>query len=314
MEKAYRVNIDYDLQVAVESTKPLKPNWQREWEYLFWWVEPHDKLLSSHFQYHEDDLKYIESQTGRQHFFSQSDQIENWWGSLNQQKLKKTDLPEIREKLYSDFESHRGKPIHYPCVLKKDGSFSGKGVYFLQSEADFLKLQKLSDYITEPFRDIVLDFSYYQFQDKRVYYRSVVKDGQYLGSLFSKNNEWIRDANELNLKADKLRDSLDIKEYGVDCYYYKKDNEIKLEALCEINSRKTIASVVYQIYQKYFPDYAFAKNLILPMKKIDIDDVIEKISIKTRQYAKRQTTWGRGNMEGWNKINPIELNKFLKKI
>ena len=50
------------------------------------------------------------------------------------------------------------------------------------------------------------------------------------------------------------------------------------------------------------------------MKKIDIDDVIEKISIKTRQYAKRQTTWGRGNMEGWNKINPIELNKFLKKI
>ena len=50
------------------------------------------------------------------------------------------------------------------------------------------------------------------------------------------------------------------------------------------------------------------------MKKIDIDDVIEKISIKTRQYAKRQTTWGRGNMEGWYKINPIELNKFLKKI
>ena len=50
------------------------------------------------------------------------------------------------------------------------------------------------------------------------------------------------------------------------------------------------------------------------MKKIDINDVIEKISIKTRQYAKRQTTWGRGNMEGWNKINPIELNKFLKKI
>ena len=49
-------------------------------------------------------------------------------------------------------------------------------------------------------------------------------------------------------------------------------------------------------------------------KKIQIPEVIEKISIKTRQYAKRQTTWGRGNMSDWNKIEFKALNKFLKKI
>jgi len=49
-------------------------------------------------------------------------------------------------------------------------------------------------------------------------------------------------------------------------------------------------------------------------KKIQIDEVIEKISIKTRQYAKRQTTWGRGNMIDWNKIKPNNLNNFIKKI
>ena len=49
-------------------------------------------------------------------------------------------------------------------------------------------------------------------------------------------------------------------------------------------------------------------------KKMEIEDVIEKISIKTRQYAKRQNTWGRGNMSNWNKFNPNSLNKFLKKI
>ena len=49
-------------------------------------------------------------------------------------------------------------------------------------------------------------------------------------------------------------------------------------------------------------------------KKIKIKDVIEKISIKTRQYAKRQNTWGRNNMKDWNKINPEDLDKFLKKI
>ena len=47
-------------------------------------------------------------------------------------------------------------------------------------------------------------------------------------------------------------------------------------------------------------------------KKIEINDVIEKISIKTRQYAKRQSTWARGNMQNWNKMNPIQLRKFLK--
>ena len=48
--------------------------------------------------------------------------------------------------------------------------------------------------------------------------------------------------------------------------------------------------------------------------KISIDEVIEKISIKTRQYAKRQVTWMRGNMMEWRKIRPNRLNDFLKKI
>tara|TARA_B100000886_G_scaffold263085_1_gene187730 strand:+ start:170 stop:1078 length:909 start_codon:yes stop_codon:yes gene_type:complete len=49
-------------------------------------------------------------------------------------------------------------------------------------------------------------------------------------------------------------------------------------------------------------------------KKIQTDQLIEKISIKTRQYAKRQSTWARGNMKDWNKINPDGLNKLLKNI
>ena len=49
-------------------------------------------------------------------------------------------------------------------------------------------------------------------------------------------------------------------------------------------------------------------------KRKDISDVIEKISIKTRQYAKRQSTWARGNMISWLKLPPQDLNKFLKKI
>jgi tRNA dimethylallyltransferase len=49
-------------------------------------------------------------------------------------------------------------------------------------------------------------------------------------------------------------------------------------------------------------------------KRKDISEVIEKISIKTRQYAKRQSTWARGNMMSWLKLPPQDLKKFLKKI
>ena len=49
-------------------------------------------------------------------------------------------------------------------------------------------------------------------------------------------------------------------------------------------------------------------------KRIQISELIEKISIKTRQYAKRQSTWGRGHMSDWIKIKSNSLNQFLKKI
>ena len=49
-------------------------------------------------------------------------------------------------------------------------------------------------------------------------------------------------------------------------------------------------------------------------KKTDQESAIEKISIKTRQYAKRQMTWARGHMVSWKKIKPNSLNNFLKKV
>ncbi len=52
----------------------------------------------------------------------------------------------------------------------------------------------------------------------------------------------------------------------------------------------------------------FSKNLI------NRHELAEKISIKTRQYAKRQMTWARGHMINWKKINPSRLNNFLKKV
>ncbi len=49
-------------------------------------------------------------------------------------------------------------------------------------------------------------------------------------------------------------------------------------------------------------------------KEKDLKEIKEKIAVKTRQYAKRQSTWARGNMKSWIKLKPQDINKFLKKI
>jgi tRNA dimethylallyltransferase len=49
-------------------------------------------------------------------------------------------------------------------------------------------------------------------------------------------------------------------------------------------------------------------------KQCTLEQAKELIAIKTRQYAKRQATWARGQMQSWQKINPKNLSLVLKKL
>ena len=49
-------------------------------------------------------------------------------------------------------------------------------------------------------------------------------------------------------------------------------------------------------------------------KKIKLIQARELISIKTRQYAKRQATWARSRMTSWQKINPFKITDYIKNL
>ena len=49
-------------------------------------------------------------------------------------------------------------------------------------------------------------------------------------------------------------------------------------------------------------------------KQMTLDEVRKLISIRTRQYAKRQATWARSRMLSWNKISPNKIPSLIKKI
>ena len=49
-------------------------------------------------------------------------------------------------------------------------------------------------------------------------------------------------------------------------------------------------------------------------KEITIEEAKELISIRTRQYAKRQVTWARSKMTKWFWINPKDFEAWIKKV
>ena len=49
-------------------------------------------------------------------------------------------------------------------------------------------------------------------------------------------------------------------------------------------------------------------------KKISVKELKEKVLIKTRQYAKRQRTWQRGQMQDWKGFVDVNCPDLLKKV
>ncbi len=49
-------------------------------------------------------------------------------------------------------------------------------------------------------------------------------------------------------------------------------------------------------------------------KKTSLKEMKLNIVVKTRQYAKRQRTWSRGQMRDWQKLDPNDILKFIKKL
>ena len=66
--------------------------------------------------------------------------------------------------------------------------------------------------------------------------------------------------------------------------------------------------------EHYYKIIGFQEIEMFLEGKIDKNTLFDQINIRTRQYAKRQTTWFRGKMESWTPIDPNKLTPFIKKL
>ena len=134
------------------------------------------------------------------------------------------------------------------------------------------------------------------YEVKKLTKKSLYKWFQETKTFFDKNEfvmtyvDYPRDKLIKNIKKriDRMFDLGAIKEV-------KKFNLIKINKLNSVNHVIGIKEI----------------NSFLS-KKAELSDIKEQILIKTRQYAKRQSTWSRGHMSNWYKIDPKSKNPFKK--
>ena len=118
--------------------------------------------------------------------------------------------------------------------------------------------------------------------------------------------------------------------------YFKSSDFIKL---CLLPPKKDLEKKIIQRFNQMLKKGAleevrkYKKNFLVPAshisansiigiyeiglyqeKSIDIKDLKERVLIRTRQYAKRQYTWQRGQMKDWKVFDDINYLDLRKKI
>ena len=125
-------------------------------------------------------------------------------------------------------------------------------------------------------------------------------------------HEWFKNTKSNYLEEDFFKIYIDYpREELVKRIHQRTEKMIKIGAVNEVKKFLKL-----KIKKEMTANKAIGineiKEYLAKEKKIDV--IKERISIKTRQYAKRQSTWARGHMSDWIKLKPLEINKFLKKI
>ncbi len=148
-------------------------------------------------------------------------------------------------------------------IYKKYRGFSGKGISRIKKE----------ECIFEEELDRIADFSIFYKNGSYIVYENKVDDNfQYKGTLFDKESLHSLSVflNKFQIKSEKVlrfekivESSINfLKEkspgFSIDYFVYKKNNEFHIHPGCEVNDRKTMGYLFYQIYKRHF----FSKNKI----------------------------------------------------
>jgi hypothetical protein len=297
--KPFKVNADYEVELFHNKLAP--PAINQSIEFILFFLSSHP--LYTQKEYSSEYLNYIEKRTNHIPEIVKAGSFENFWGPLKNKELEKwwnskitsTELI-INQGWCADTHIIKNednfKTINWSrdLLLKDPFGMSGQKFQLLLKKMSLSERQEMilkaiasGPVIIEPWFNRLHDFSQYIFPDGKLiaYQNQVDEKFQYKGTIFN------------NLKSSCLQDlsfykqvseekwsifqvqtqaiidfySQHSNEYGysIDSFIYEEEGELKIRVMSEINYRRTMGRLTYELSEKFSNDRNW--TALLMMKK-----------------------------------------------
>lgn len=291
-----RMNADYEGQLFYGKPGPQVLN--QSLESFIFFIENRPVLSTK--KYSTEFLDYVESITHhRPQLINKSDFSQNWWGDYQQidlerklnSKITSAELIQNHKWCERTFVIREDNDINFvpfdrTYLVKNPYGMSGQRFLTIDPALPhgYLIFQikqwiKSGPLIVEPLLNRKFDFSCYVFSEtSQIYYQNMVdKHYQYKGTVFfnylKPDIEHLSFYNDLSLKhwhdyqhqvkeiISFYKELKPISGFSIDSFIYFED-ELKIRALSEVNYRRTMGRVTYELAKKYNHDRPWAQLII----------------------------------------------------
>lgn len=291
--KAIKVNIDYEA-VLFSDKKELRAL-NEALEFLAFYLE--ERPLFTHKKYSPEFLEHVATVTGRMPQLTTQGSYDNWWGELKDLELERRLNS---KKMSAELNIKEGWSKEMQLVsrltelkaldptrmyLGKDlFGMSGQNIHRFQGsdQEAIAKLLTGKEILIESLLNRKWDFSHYVFPDGNTicYENKVDERFQYKGSVFQDiTNATVENLSFYSqIKPEKwqiFKDALTIiiktyqhselsSGFSIDSFVYEEDGEFHIQYLSEVNYRKTMGLMAYELGKKLLPN---KKHISMELRK-----------------------------------------------
>lgn len=297
--KNIKVNADYES--VLFKNKPL-PKINEALEFLAFFLDERPVISSK--KYAEEYLNYVEAITGRRPHTVHEGNFENWWGPLKNIELeKKLNSKKMSAEFNKDsfiISSLKDLPDLKGRTYLAKNPYGMSGQNFSMVEEGRLEnlevMLKNGKVVLEPFFDRFNDFSHYIYPNGvRICYENIVdKKFQYRGSIFRdytqptinqlsfynkiELSEWTEFSDTLDTIIKLYSTSEMNSGFSVDSFVYREGYEKKIRALSEVNYRKTMGQIAFELSVKFGGVRRFSAFLLSKSGGINFGQLKDTIS------------------------------------
>lgn len=301
-------NADYESSLFLGQYDKIEfSKVNQEFEYLLFWIQ--EQAVYSQVQYSKDFLDHLreEGQFNPKVTLDKQN-VKLWFGNFEDAELKK----KINSKLFAlelcqkyNFNKYTGHTIeskdeYDPKLLTRlPYGMSGVGTYESLDEKKLDNMLSKGQLIQVPKLNRQKDISSLWTGTSFVTYENYVDEKfQYKGSILGEDSLGIHQKKYqdfLNQVQKELPQNL---IYSIDSFIYRDNGKEELFFMCEVNLRKTMGYIVWQLSSLYAKGYGHKSFLLIPKRRV---------RNKEKFYSLRK----RDKEELILPLSPIEKGRFL---